>query len=844
MGNQSRLRRLVASLTAALAAVFALSGVALTVGAQPAGAAIGVGPITLLPGANPELLPQNTRGAVLLATGVPPTPFVTQASGAGAGFTFPVDSWAAGNNIDISVAPSSGANCATQVPFGVNQSQDDPANYVGFSDFTDSSTVFAPTVFSNGGGPNPPTFTVTELNQIPCSGNETPITFQTLRLTFTNNPSSSSNSIYQVFVGASSAFNGILQQAPILYDVGWGAATGAVRTTVAGAASIVSGVTVTGQTPQANVPASGLVRDSASDAVGGAISNFTVTENIPGAVPAHDGHHDVTSVSTTSASAAVTAAVGKFSQADVGAYVSGPGIPLNTTILSVLPDGSGATLSQAATATAVITLTIESQPAVWNTWPSHVVDTPTPTPGFVCVQIDNQTGNSISWGKIPSSAWSVNPNAGTSGFSASAGPAAVVGSGSDILQLPVDRSSNTAPTTWTASSLSLAGVARTDGPVWAYVYFVQTVDQNGTPIPGVSCTNPQEPHPTTVGDESEYQMGYVQLTTVSELAPSVYGNNAEATAAQAVNHQFDYNHNSCISNQVGPSFLFGPSIFLARSDDYHDALAAQYAAGSVQSGVVLTPTNSLDPQTLDTIRLQGAETVFVAGGPLAVSDAVVAQLQATPSYYCGANAPRIDPESGHIKTLNVIRIFGPTYLDTARQMAEFAGAEPPMPQPAFGAYGQNPFNKTSGLSQNSVGAPAHITNTALLVTGNGFQDAVSASVPAYSRGMPLIVTDGSSLSPQALDAIFNQHIGQVIVVGGPLAISDNVMNQLAGWGVSALRIAGTDGSDTSVQLASFELSLPLGLGFINSDHNWERYVNRTAGTVQFNNGNGCGQFNE
>ena len=91
-----------------------------------------------------------------------------------------------------------------------------------------------------------------------------------------------------------------------------------------------------------------------------------------------------------------------------------------------------------------------------------------------------------------------------------------------------------------------------------------------------------------------YTLGYVQLTTVSELANSVFGNNAEATAAQAINHQFDYAKGDCVSNTAGSDFTYGPSIFLSRSDYYADALGATYAAGTVESGVLLTPQNSLD----------------------------------------------------------------------------------------------------------------------------------------------------------------------------------------------------------------------------------------------------------
>ena len=333
----------------------------------------------------------------------------------------------------------------------------------------------------------------------------------------------------------------------------------------------------------------------------------------------------------------------------------------------------------------------------------------------------------------------------------------------------------------------------------------------------------------------------MQLTTIRELANSVFGANAEATAAQAVDHQFDSAKGDCVSNTVGPDFFFGSSIFLARSDLYNDGLGAAYAAGSVNSGVLLTPTNSLDPLTATQIRLQGVSTVFVAGGPLAVSDAVVDQLDNMVAYQCGGTQPRIDPLTGLPQTLNVIRIFGQTAYDTNERLAEFVGAEPPAAFGEFGATGE--FNSTSGASTAGP-APAGPVNTALLVTGENFQDAMVASVPAYGGDflssigqtgpMPLIATTPGSLSPQAVNAIFNQHIGQVLVIGGPLAVSDNVMNQLAGLGVYSVRIAGQDNTETSTQLASFELSPSLGFGYLNYDPDWSAYVNRTAGNINFN----------
>jgi hypothetical protein len=63
------------------------------------------------------------------------------------------------------------------------------------------------------------------------------------------------------------------------------------------------------------------------------------------------------SVGTTNASAALTGPANTFSKRDVGAPISGTGIPAGATVLSVA-SGTAATLSVNATATGTITASI------------------------------------------------------------------------------------------------------------------------------------------------------------------------------------------------------------------------------------------------------------------------------------------------------------------------------------------------------------------------------------------------------------------------------------------------------------------------------------------------------
>jgi N-acetylmuramoyl-L-alanine amidase len=97
--------------------------------------------------------------------------------------------------------------------------------------------------------------------------------------------------------------------------------------------------------------------------------------------------------------------------------------------------------------------------------------------------------------------------------------------------------------------------------------------------------------------------------------------------------------------------------------------------------------------------------------------------------------------------------------------------------------------------------------TAILASGQEFQDAQSASVLSYRTRLPMLLTPGTQLSTTAVAAIEHLGIKQVILMGGPLAVSDAVEASLvAKTGVSVLRVAGKDYTDTSRELARFEVA--------------------------------------
>ncbi|MDA8312171.1 MAG: cell wall-binding repeat-containing protein [Actinomycetota bacterium] len=250
---------------------------------------------------------------------------------------------------------------------------------------------------------------------------------------------------------------------------------------------------------------------------------------------------------------------------------------------------------------------------------------------------------------------------------------------------------------------------------------------------------------------------------------------------------------------------------LATDKTYADALASGYLARSLGTGTLLTPPTSLSAPTRTAIHEEGITKVYVVGGPLAVSTAVVDQLESTVADECGGASAL----PGTVKIV-VTRIAGPTQYDTAEKIAEMPTASSVGAASFAGAYtganasgGKGRYNVTSGLA-SSAPASATALPTAIVATGRGFQDAESASTMAYAERFPILLTTPSTLSPQVIAGIKTLGIKQVIVIGGPLAVSNSVASTLEGLGVSVLRIAGQTYSGTSTELAAFETAASNG----------------------------------
>ncbi len=351
----------------------------------------------------------------------------------------------------------------------------------------------------------------------------------------------------------------------------------------------------------------------------------------------------------------------------------------------------------------------------------------------------------------------------------------------------VTQASASSATTYSVSGLAV-NASGTPGPVKAKV----TEDTTSA-----DCATPA----STLGTTVAY--------TVGTKSTQVYGATADATAAAEFERAFPSGTGTCPASRAA---------VVATTAVFQDALSSQYLAGHLDTGTLLTPTTTLSQATITAIRREGISSVYIVGGPLAVSTAVSSAISALPVYQCGGSARTTVIRTGK---MTVRRLYGQTQYGTALQVADFVGAGSALAFP--GAYstsaasatgGSGRYNDTAGTASRAPVLSGSLP-TAILASGLEFQDAQAASVISYHDHVPLLLTPATTLSTTAVAAIENLGIKQVVLMGGPLAVTNTVEATLvAKTGVSVVRVAGKDYTDTARELARFEAATASnGLGW-------------------------------
>jgi len=226
---------------------------------------------------------------------------------------------------------------------------------------------------------------------------------------------------------------------------------------------------------------------------------------------------------------------------------------------------------------------------------------------------------------------------------------------------------------------------------------------------------------------------------------------------------------------------------LVRDDHFSDALSGVSLASTFKDDpkvntpvpLLLTNSNHLSLESLKEMKRLGTETAIILGGPGAISKNVANQLRAN-----GITPDRISQESA----------YG-TAADIARRMrinANNFGVSPP--------------------------------DTAVIATGENFQDALAISSPAAANNMPVILVRPKSIPRETLELLDEGWIKKIIIAGGPGAVHPDVEQELRNRGYEILaRLWGNDQYETAVSIANqgqslFHFTSPGAVFITRGDH--------------------------
>ena len=199
-------------------------------------------------------------------------------------------------------------------------------------------------------------------------------------------------------------------------------------------------------------------------------------------------------------------------------------------------------------------------------------------------------------------------------------------------------------------------------------------------------------------------------------------------------------------------------VILASGANYPDALSASALAGVHDAPIILTDPTELSSKAAAAIKQLGPSTIYVVGGPSAVSDEV---LQAA-NNICGSNT---------------IRLYGSTRYETSLEILRQCNSS---------------------------------SDTVIVATGANYADSLSISPFAYVTKSPIVLCDpNGGLTQEAIEAIRAGGFSRAILVGGNAAVPDVVISQLNNANIATdgiRRLSGATRYETSTQITAFEIS--------------------------------------
>lgn len=206
----------------------------------------------------------------------------------------------------------------------------------------------------------------------------------------------------------------------------------------------------------------------------------------------------------------------------------------------------------------------------------------------------------------------------------------------------------------------------------------------------------------------------------------------------------------------------GGTVYITSGATFPDALSGGTKAGSQRAPVLLTKAGGLPAVTKTALARIRPTSIVIVGGQRAVNGSVASEL---------------------------------------RQYA--------------------PVSRISGENRYEVAANVAATydsaSTVYVASGDSYADALAISPRAGRQGMPLLLTKFGSLPQASAAQLQRLNPSRIVVLGGRMAVSNAVVDQLGKYSSNVVRVAGTDRYDGAAKIAGlYQLPMPLSRAWLVS----------------------------
>jgi putative cell wall-binding protein len=119
--------------------------------------------------------------------------------------------------------------------------------------------------------------------------------------------------------------------------------------------------------------------------------------------------------------------------------------------------------------------------------------------------------------------------------------------------------------------------------------------------------------------------------------------------------------------------------------------------------------------------------------------------------------------------------------------------------------GRTRYETAAAVAQAAAPATGR-TRAAVVASGEAFPDALAVGPVAWSEQLPVLLTGRDGLADASRRALSQLAVEEVLVLGGPQAISEAVVVDLRRLGMRVTRVAGANRSATAAAIADYSVA--------------------------------------